>query len=140
MSDLPCRRHSWFAVFSDPAEPHHTCRKCGAYRDDAASRRGRTNRSRGNHHELAVSRLYGGEKTGPLGGPEDIRGAEWRSQVKTHQRLAPAEWAKAFAGMDTQHDARTPRLVLRYLRAGVAADDYIVVRGRDWLERFGRDE
>ncbi len=109
--------------------------------DPAAVRRGRNNRKRGNAAELAIARRYGGEKVGPLGLPEDIRGAEWRTQVKTHQRLPPVEWTKAFAAMETRHDSRTNRLVLRYLPGvGIPADDYIVVRGRDWLDKFGRDE
>ena len=110
-------------------------------RQGEASRRGRNNRSRGNRAELAVARKYGGEKTGPLGGPEDIRGAEWRTQVKTHQGLPPVRWRKVFAALDTQHDGRLPRLIERYLPGqGIAADDYIVVRGSDWLAWFGRDE
>jgi hypothetical protein len=55
--------------------------------------------------------------------------------------LPPVEWTKAFAAMETRHDSRTNRLVLRYLPGvGIPADDYIVVRGRDWLDKFGRDE
>ena len=85
-----CRRHQWNAngvsSFADGTvvnEP--TCRRCGAPRNAVTVRRGRNNRSRGNRAELTVARKYGGEKTGPLGGPEDIRGAEWRTQVKTHR-------------------------------------------------------
>jgi hypothetical protein len=109
--------------------------------DPEAVRRGRNNRSRGNRAELAVARRYGGEKTGPLGGPEDIRGVEWRTQVKTHQGLPPVRWRKVFAALATQHDGRLPRLIERYLPGqGIAADDYIVIRGSDWLAWFGRDE
>ena len=109
--------------------------------DPVASRRGRNNRSRGNRAELAVARRYGGEKTGPLQQAEDIRGRDWRTQVKTHQGLPPARWRKVFAALDTQHDSRLPRLIERYLPGqGIAADDYIVIRGADWLAWFGRDE
>ena len=131
-----CRWHKWVV-----ADDRARCVRCGASKNLTLARRGRNNRSRGNRAELAVARLYGGEKTGPLGQPEDIRGAEWRTQVKTHQRLPPAEWRKVFAGMAAQHDGRTPRLLLRFLPGqGVPADDYFVVCGRDWLEKFGRDE
>ena len=103
-------------------------------------KRGRNNRKRGNAAELAIARKYGGEKVGPLGLPEDIRGAEWSTQVKTHQRLPPLEWRKAFAAMGMPAGNRTPRLSLRVLQPGVPADDYVVVPGSVWLDRFGVDE
>jgi len=116
-------------------------RKCAdGEQPSEAVRRGRNNRLRGNSHELKIARAYGGEKVGQLGKPEDIRGAEFRTQVKTYQRLAPVGWRKAFAALEATVDARTPRLILRFLRPGVPADDYIVIRGSDWLDRFGRDE
>jgi hypothetical protein len=108
--------------------------------DPAAVRRGRNNRNRGNRHELAVARLYGGTKVGPLGLPADIIGPRYLTQVKTHQRLAPREWAAAFAALAPSTGARCPRLIVRYLQPGVAADDYVVIRGRDWLDYLGRDE
>ncbi len=135
-----CSRHDYMLRVIDH-ESLWACARCGAIRDDAASRRGRNNRARGNRAELAVARRFGGEKTGPLGQPEDIRGREWRTQVKTHQGLPPARWRAVFAALDTQHDARLPRLIERYLPGqGIAADDYIIVRGADWLAWFGKDE
>lgn len=91
-----CRRHEWAlgGVLEHPNEWTSTyrsvtkCSRCGAIKDEARSRRGRSSRARGNRHELLAARRYGGEKTGPLGGPEDIRG-EWQTQVKTHQGLPP---------------------------------------------------
>jgi hypothetical protein len=68
-----------------------TC-ACGAVKDAAASRRGRNNRKRGGHHELDVARRYGGRKVGPLGGPWDIEGEEYVTQVKTHRGLPPRWW------------------------------------------------
>jgi len=121
--------------------PAH-CLGCGLTRADyeARQRRGRNNRSRGNRSELDVARTYGGEKVGPLGLPEDIRGKLWRTQVKVSQREAPPMWRAEFAKLAGQRDGRTPRLILRFTRQGVKAEDYIVVRGEDWLEWFGRDE
>jgi len=136
-----CRRHEWAAFTGLDNQPGYVCTSCGTIKDAAASRRGRNNRSRGNRAELAVARRYGGEKTGPLQQAEDIRGRDWRTQVKTHQGRPPARWRKVFAALDTQHDGRLPRLIERYLPGqGIAADDYIVVRGSDWLAWFGRDE
>jgi hypothetical protein len=107
---------------------------------EARQKRGRNNRSRGNRSELDVARTYGGEKVGPLGLPEDIRGKLWRTQVKVSQREAPPMWRAEFAKLAGQRDGRTPRLILRFARQGVKSEDYIVVRGSDWLDWFGRDE
>jgi hypothetical protein len=65
-------RHQWL-IQDDEA----TCFHCGVPYNPITSKRGRNNRRRGNSHELAVARKYGGEKVGPLGLPEDIRGTEY---------------------------------------------------------------
>lgn len=119
-----------------------SCGACLKVFDSDAISRGRRARSRGNGHELKAARLYGGEKTGPLGKIEDIRGAEFSTQVKTKQGLAPAQWRSIFVQFDAADlQGRTPRILLRFLPGpGIPADDYFVVRGRDWLDRFGRDE
>lgn len=133
-----CRRHEW--VWGS-LSPQPECGRCGKPKDEAVSRRGRNNRKRGNSHELAIARRYGGDKVGPLGLPEDIRGARWISQVKTHQGTPPARWTAIFSAMDASKGQRAPRLILRYLRGpGQKPLDFIVVRGDDWLEEFGRDE
>jgi hypothetical protein len=136
----PCRRHAWYYYDLDGAPFPGICQLCGKLKDAALSKRGRNNRKRGNSHELSVARKYGGEKVGQLGLPEDIRGGEYRTQVKTHQRPAPAEWRKAFAALEAVTDNRTPRLIVRFLQPGVPADDYIIIKGSTWLDRFGRDE
>ena len=48
------------------------CTRCGKAFPREASRRGRTNRARGNRDELEVARLLGGSKVGPLGLPHDV--------------------------------------------------------------------
>ena len=139
-----CRRHRWVGSREHPEATGGAgdwrCIRCGRPKDLLRSKRGRNNRSRGNRAELSVARKYGGEKVGQLGLPEDIRGDEYRTQVKTHQRLAPTEWRKAFAALEAVTDGRTPRLIVRFLQPGVPADDYIIIRGSSWLDRFGKDE
>jgi hypothetical protein len=126
-----------------PGRPHRytdgLC-PCGAAEDPVRTRRNRNNRSRGSRAELAVARKYGGEKVGPLNLPEDIRGKSWRTQVKVTQRAVPAMWARAFAAMDTHRDGRTPRIIVRFTRQGIGAEDFVIVRGDDWLSWFGRDD
>jgi hypothetical protein len=64
-----CRRHRWVREYHDDAEH---CDRCGTWADATASKRGKNNRKRGTSDELAVARLLGGEKVGPLGLPWDV--------------------------------------------------------------------
>jgi hypothetical protein len=133
--------HRW-----DPLSAREDCIGCGLLLHDyqTRQRRNRNNRKRGGRTELAVARTYGGEKVGPLGLPEDVRGKSWRTQVKVSQRSVPPMWQREFDKMATQRDGRTPRLILRFTRSGGLAQgrtqDFIVIRGSDWLDWFGRDE
>ena len=78
-----CRRHEWVRHEVDISS-FDECSRCGAVRDPAASRRGRTNRSRGNRAELDIAReIPGARKMGPLGLPWDVEVGEYaRLQVK----------------------------------------------------------
>ena len=114
------------------------CVTCGV-EQGPSTRRGRNNRKRGGAAELDIARTYGGEKVGPLGLPEDIRGKTWATQVKVSQRAAPPAWLREFTKLDTT-SGRTPRLILRFSRQGVKAQDFVVIRGEDWLAYFGKDE
>ena len=117
-----------------------TCGRCGHVLDEKRQRRGRQSRNYGNRAELAVARKYGGQKVGHAGGPVDVRGKDFNTQVKTHRRLPPGEWTKAFAKLEASRE-RIPRLLLRFVMgAGVAPQDYFVFRADDFLDWFGRDE
>ena len=130
-----CRRHSWLTV-----EGLTWCARCGA-EETPKVKRGRTVREYGNRAELAVARTYGGAKIGHHGRPRRRRGPRLGStQVRTRRAAVPAEWSKAFAAMSVRPD-KLPRLLLRFVRPGNAGpEDYLVIRARDWLDWFGRDE
>lgn len=67
-----CRRHQW-APFDAPNDDQaEWCIRCHKGRNAAQSKRGRNNRRRGTSDELAVARLVGGSKVGPLGLPWDV--------------------------------------------------------------------
>ena len=108
----PCRRHDWREGETlDPWENRVVviamCFQCGKYRDPAASRRGRTNRSRGNRAELDIARsIPGGRKMGPLGLPWDVEvGTYARLQVKKLARCpGPAEVARLIAAIPATGD------------------------------------
>lgn len=133
-----CRRHDWaWRKVDDSAILEMFCIRCGRPKDEARSRRGKNARDYGNRAELAVARTYGGTKIGHAGGPVDVEGTDWDTQVKTHRRKPPLEWVKAFGAMTNPE--RMPRLLLRFVQVGSAPDDYFVVRGADWLAWHGKD-
>lgn len=135
-TERKCRRHDWVGDSEHP----DVCRRCSAVKDEARSRRGRQSRAYGNRAELDVARRYGGQKVGHHGGPVDVRGRDWNTQVKTHRRQPPLEWRTVFAKLEASSD-RLPRLVLRFVMGpGVPPQDYIVVPGKAWLDWFGKDE
>jgi len=116
------------------------CSRCGVVRDETQARRGKQSRNYGTRAELAIAKQYGGTKIGHAGGPVDIRGEVFNTQVKTHRRKPPAEWTKAFAAMAASRD-RLPRLFLRFVGIpGQPPIDFIIVPGEVWLEWYGRDE
>jgi hypothetical protein len=144
-----CVRHRWMRVLDaieaapgivigTQGTPTVVCSRCGATRNELNARRGRQSRNYGNRAELDVARRYGGTKVGHAGGPVDVRGAEFATQVKTHRRLPPLEWTKAFAGMAAS--AGVPRLLLRFVATGQPPNDYFVIPAKAWLEWFGKDE
>lgn len=116
----------------------YECR-CGKVRSEIHARRGRTSRSYGNRAELHASRKYGGDKIGAAGGPVDIRGKDFATQMKTHRRPVPAEWRKVFGAMAQEN--RCPRLLLRFVQGpGKEPADYFVFEAKAFLDWFGRDE
>lgn len=137
-----CKRHQW-AVVTLPlgVRPGRAqCARCGSVKDEARSRRGKQSRNYGNRAELDVARRYGGQKVGHHGGPVDVRGRDWNTQVKTHRRQPPREWTTAFAKLEASTD-RLPRLLLRFVMGpGIPPQDYIVVPGKAWLDWFGKEE
>jgi hypothetical protein len=84
-----CRRHDWYSIRAElgvPLEPTiMRCRRCERVRDDAATRRGKNNRSRGNSIERDVCKALGIARRGQYGGPDDGGGeADWITvQVKS---------------------------------------------------------
>jgi hypothetical protein len=137
----PKHRHAYPTLIGAGGITRGPC-ACGQPFDPGAARRGRNNRARGGRAELDIARTYGGEKVGPLGLPEDIRGKSWATQVKVSQRTPPPMWLREFGKL--AGGSRTPRLILRFSRQGGLphdrTQDFVVVRGEDWLSWFGRDE
>jgi hypothetical protein len=62
------------------------------------------------------------------------------ARYRDTRAAAPLRWRGIFRELDTVNDGRIPAILLSFVRAGVPVDDYIIVRGRDWLALHGRDE
>ena len=133
-------KHQWVTVtYADDTPSWVKCWVCNKPQDIARVRRGKQSRNYGNRAELKAARLYGGDKIGAAGGPVDIRGKDFDTQVKTHRRLPPLEWTKSFAAMSQGN--RCPRMLLRFVQGpGQAPKDYFVFQADDFLSWFGRDE
>lgn len=141
-----CRRHQWgdVALVANASDlgSHLVakCIRCGRLQVPERSRRGRQSRNYGNRAELAIARQYGGRKIGQAGGPVDIEGRARVVQVKTSRRAVPPMWRGAFTAMEPAAHGRLPVLLLRFVRAGaLGPDDYVVIRGADFLSWYGED-
>lgn len=135
-SDRRCARHRWqSAVWPEVTR----CRLCGARKDETLSRQGRSSARLGKDQERRAERRYGWTKIGERGEKTDLRGRLFKVQQKSSRRQPPALVRDTFAGLDATRDGRVPLLLLTFVRPGVPADDYIVIRGSDWLDLHGQD-
>jgi hypothetical protein len=134
-----CVRHRWVIENLGFGNQRSVCFTCNKPKDETLSRRGKQSRNYGNRAELKAANKYGGTKIGAAGGPVDIRGKDFATQMKTHRRPVPSEWRKVFAAMGQENRCR--RLLLRFVQGpGVAPADFFVFQADDFLDWFGRDE
>jgi hypothetical protein len=145
VTERKCRRHRWVLMeswgtdgFNGPLE--FRCSFCGKPKDEARSRRGKSSRRLGNDGERRSEKRYGWRKTGEFGGIDDLVGTMHVVQQKTSRRLAPVAWKGIFARLDERAAGRVPLILLSFVRAGVDTEDFVIVRGKDWLALHGRDE
>jgi hypothetical protein len=96
-----CRRHEWWMpplIGPDAAKWNFgangpVCRRCGALRDEAAARRGKNNRQRGNSIERELGKKLGMARTGQFGGKDDLSNALFKAQVKSGGYFSERQWA-----------------------------------------------
>jgi hypothetical protein len=107
-------RHVWsYWPTSNPNERASlpTCR-CGAIKDEARSRRGRTARARGNRRELELAKALGGVKVGHHGGPEDVRAGLLNVQSKVRAGSAFPSWMARELDKLPRTGGRLPALIV----------------------------
>ena len=115
------------------------CGRCGTDIDPARARRGKSARRLGGDQERRIERVYGPTKIGERGDPVDHLGRLFKWQSKASRRSVPS-LLSAIRRMDGLYGDRLPVLVLSFVRAGVPVEDFVVMRGRDFLDLHGRDE
>ncbi len=116
------------------------CKSCRRLKDLARTKLGKSSRRLGNDQERRAERRYGWEKIGERGQMTDLRGKLMKVQMKASRRKAPALFRTVFPALDQSVDGRIPAILLSYVKAGVGTEDFIVIRGSDWLDLHGRDE
>lgn len=138
-----CRRHQWYLdpYGSEDYPPGTwTCARCPAIRDETRARRGKSSRRLGHDGERRSEKRYGWRKVGEYGGITDLEGTLAIVQQKTSRRAPPVAWKSIFAALEGRSGGRIPLILHSFVRAGVDTEDFIVIRGRDWLQLHGKDE
>jgi hypothetical protein len=149
-----CRRHHWNATVIEVdgrlANGGWVCFYCGARRDPAASRRGRSADRLGKDQERRIERVYGPRKRGQYGDAVDHLGVTFKWQAKStrgpvplwladlseHSRI-PVSITSAMSRMADVFTDHLPLVIRSYVRHGVPTRDYVFVRFRDWWQLHG---
>lgn len=137
-----CRRHVWQTIVSvtdmDFGSIGFRCAKCSRIRNDAATRRGKNNRSRGNAIERAVGKELGLRRVGQYGGPEDLSGLAFAAQVKSGGAFSERYWQWLKAVPTTAN--QTPILVVTDAPGpGHKRRAVVVLDLADWRALHGDD-
>jgi hypothetical protein len=140
-----CRRHDWYSHSEATTcrTPDGTilaagvvhCRSCFKPRDEAVVKRNRRNRQRGGAFERQVAKEFGGRRTGPLLGRDDVvTDSMFAIQTKRSLRLSLNEARTYLTDLRRTFPARTP-LVVHALPG--ERDGVVILTKRDWLELHG---
>ena len=135
--------HVWFipAGVGEEGEPYCTVCGIGLAFYEARSRRGRTNRKRGNAIELEIARALGLRKVGMFGGPEDVgtRDDPFLIQVKSRSGRAYPEWVERELAKLPVTAQQTPLLVIAEAggKPGQRRRALVVLRMEDWIALHG---
>ena len=145
-----CRRHEWVAINKcarmalrgnairrpDGSLRRVRCAYCGKSKDDAATRRGRNNRARGNAIEREVARKLGLRRVGQYGGPEDAE-SEWLVvQVKSGGAFPERIW-KWLQALPANADQTRAVVVTDAPGPGHKRRALVVVDLDDWQDLHG---
>ncbi len=136
-----CRRHDWITYMGAewPGDQVTRCRRCGRVRDGVTSRRGKTNRSRGNSIEREIGKALGLRRVGQFGGPDDLSGEMFCAQVKSGGAFSERVWSWLRAV--PVNAGQTPILVVTDAPGpGHRRRAVVVVEIGDWIALHGPTE
>jgi hypothetical protein len=135
-------KHVWYRVADDTGNAAFICMSHAepVVRDETKARRGKSSRRLGHDGERRSEKRYGWRKVGEYGGITDLEGTLAIVQQKTSRRAPPAAWLSIFRALEARSGGRIPLVLLSFVRAGVDTEDFIVLRGRDWLALHGLDQ
>ena len=132
-----CRRHVWGKYEGPESDYAGKCLRCGAWYDEARSRRSRNNGKRGRAAELDAARAVGGKKVGQMGYPWDIEMPGYaRIQVRKYQT---PQGLRAIA-TELARIARAPGAEMPgyiWIEPGRGGERLIVFRLTDFADRHG---
>jgi hypothetical protein len=115
-----------------------TCTSCSHVFDPVSTKRGRTNRSRGNAIERAVGKELGLRRVGQYGGPDDLSGLAFAAQVKSGGAFSERYWSWLKAVPVTAN--QTPILVVTDAPGpGHKRRALVVLELSDWRALHGED-
>jgi len=140
-----CRRHEWAWIertvldvtdagpVYDP-NAQQRCHRCGRIKDEAVSRRGRTNRQRGNAQEREWCKRLGLTRVGHHGGIEDGRNEMFVGQSKSLATGRFPRWMSDELDKLPRDQARIPILgVLETPGIGHKPRRLVVLDEADWI-------
>lgn len=123
-----CRRHDWAFDHGERA-----CSRCGKTYDEAASRRGKTARRRGNDMERSVASTLGGKRVGQYGTLTDVEAGPFDIQVKAGTRFPGWMW-DILAAMPVSATRRRVLAVFDSPGPGVKRRGLVVELWEDWSD------
>ena len=142
-----CRRHVWETLYQvrlasgEVVDAPNKCFRCGRIKDEAVSRRGRTNRQRGNAQEREWCKRLGLTRVGHHGGIEDGRNEMFVGQSKSLATGRFPRWMSDELDKLPRDQARIPILgVLETPGIGHKPRRLVVLDEADWIALHAHGE
>lgn len=105
----------------------------------ARVRRGKSARRLGTDGERRTEKRYGWVKTGEYGGINDHVGTMAVVQQKTTREGAPKTWLDIYGRLERNAGGKIPLILFSFVKQGTPTQDFILIRGADWLALHGKD-
>jgi hypothetical protein len=134
-----CRRHRWYYHGLDGEDIAGICMLCGKLKDEAVSRRGKLNRSRGNAIEREVAKQLGLRRVGHFGGAADAGDASepFVASVKSGNGYFSERYWDQLKRLPVAGQQTAVLVVTDAPGPGHKRRAYVVVELTDWIALHG---